>query len=169
MAVQHNTTKSLDFTHLYSKPCTTESACNSSSSRRRDFPGDDSLDKVLSITKLIHSTEEFSKFSFLLKMSGLEDKFDKFGPYTMSIVPDICFPESFSLISVHPTRARDLILQHVIQVGIKPCDLDNDIKWMYNGNNLLFYLSRNYWNNSKITSYIECNNGYVFIVDKLCF
>lgn len=157
MVSQQSTIIYRDFTHLEPKfSCWDKRTCYMN-------PVED-CDTITNM--LIDDKEHFSKFLFILQYSGLAEKFLRTNNYTLAVVPNE-FMKDVCTTKLSQFDAYYIILKHMINNSIRPCDIGSDTLWIQNGHKEFLKLSQNYWNAAKIMGYKQCSNGYIYIVDKL--
>lgn len=157
MVSQQSTTLPLDFTHLLPK--------FKYGNKQTCFvhPTQD-IDSITN--NLLNDKENFSKFLFILQLSGLSKKFMDKNGFTLAVVPNK-YLQDICTLQLSRFDAYYIILKHVINNSIRPFDIGGDTLWISNGHNSLFNLNKSYWKNSKIIGTKQCSNGYIYIIDKL--
>lgn len=157
MVSQQSTTIPLDFTHLEPKFQTWD---------RRTCYMNPVEDNESITNALLNDAEHFSKFLFILQLSGLAQKFLAKNGYTLAVIPDK-YMQDVCTLKMSTFDAYYIILKHTINNAVRPCDIGNDTLWMQNGHREFFHLTKDYWNNAKIMGSKYCSNGYIYIVDRL--
>lgn len=157
MVSQQSTTIPLDFTHLLPK----FKYGNRQTCFTHPIEDNDSI-----TDNIMYDKEHFSKFWFILQLSGLSKKFVEKNGFTLAVVPNK-YMEHICTLRLSKFDAYYIILKHVINNAIRPIDICNDTLWIRNGHNELFQLNKNYWKTSKIIGTKQCSNGYIYIIDKL--
>ncbi len=160
MAALQSTHIPIDFTHLQPirQPMCTQKAYREQ--HETNQCGEKSIFRTLHENK-----EEFSKFYFIVVLSGLYDLLDRTNGYTLAVVPDLLFPTSCEITSLSKFEARNIVMKHLMRDAIRLCDLEDDIFWMSNGHRERFTLSQEYWNRARILGSRKCSNGYIYLVD----
>lgn len=157
MVSQQSTTIPLDFTHLEPKFKTWD--------KRTCYmhPTEDS-DTIAN--KLLDDQENFSKFLFILQLSGQAKKMLDTNNYTLAVVPNQ-FMKKVCTTQLSKFDAFCIVRKHLINNSIRPLDIGIDTLWIQNANLEFVDLSARYWNNAKILGSKQCSNGWIYIVDRL--
>lgn len=155
MVSQQSTTIPLDYTHLVPK--------FKYGNRRSCFVHPIEDDE--SITDNLSQDTEFSKFFFILQLSGFAEKYKRMNGFTLAVVPNkflrCCVQQ------MDKSEAMNIILKHTMNNAIRLFDIHDDLIWMQNGLSEMFTLSSTYWNDAKIMGDKQCSNGYIYIVDRI--
>jgi hypothetical protein len=154
MVSQQSTTIPLDYTHLVPK--------FKYGNRRSCFVH--SVEDDESITDDLSMDSEFSKFFFILQLSGYAEKYKRMNGFTLAVVPNKFLN---CVQNLDKSDAMNIILKHTINNAIRLFDIHDDLIWMQNGLSEMFTLSSSYWNDAKIMGDKQCSNGYIYIVDRI--
>lgn len=156
MVSQQSTTIPLDFTHLEPKFKTWD--------KRTCYmhPTEDNE----TIANQLLDDEHFSKFLFILQLSGQAKKMLDTNNYTLAVVPNQ-FMAKVCTTQLSKFDALCIIKKQLINNSIRPCDIGSDSLWIQNSNKEFVTLSQRYWNDAKILGSKQCSNGWIYIVDRL--